>query len=127
MASAIHEASAGGANVVIECVGTPETVAAGVRALLPGGRLVVVGVGMMPPIVDLPQAVFAFQELSVLGSFGSHQADLEEILRLEAAGTIDIEASISHRLRLDQVAEGLEMLRTKRGDPQRIVVEIAAG
>jgi hypothetical protein len=28
-------------------------------------------------------------------------------------------------LRLDQVTEGLEMLRTKRGDPQRIAVEIA--
>jgi hypothetical protein len=30
------------------------------------------------------------------------------------------------RVGLDEVAEGLEMLRTKRGDPQRIVVEIAA-
>lgn len=114
-----------GADVVIECIGTPETVAAGVRALRPGGRLVAVGVGMMPPSIDVPLAVFAFHELAMLGSFGSHVADLEEILRLEAAGTIDIEASISHRLRLDQAAEGLEMLRTKRGDPQRIVVEMA--
>jgi len=123
-ASAIRDLTGGGADVVIECVGTPGTVAAGVRGLLPGGRLVAVGVGMMPPAVDLPQAIFAFQELSVLGSFGSHQADLKEILELEAAGTIDIESSISHRLALDEVAEGLEMLRTKRGDPQRIVVEI---
>lgn len=60
------------------------------------------------------------------GSFGSHQRDLEEILRLEDTGIINVEASVSHRLRLDQVAEGLEMLRTKRGDPQRIVVEMAA-
>lgn len=125
-AAAIRSMSDGGADVVIECVGSPETVAAGVRALLPGGRLVAVGVGMMPPAVDLPQAIFAFQELSVLGSFGSHQADLQEILELEAAGTIDIESFISHRVALDEVAEGLEMLRTKRGDPQRIVVEIAA-
>lgn len=125
-AAAIRSMSDGGADVVIECVGSPETVAAGVRALLPGGRLVAVGVGMMPPAIDLPQAIFAFQELSVLGSFGSHQADLQEVLELEAAGTIDIESVISHRVALDEVAEGLEMLRTKRGDPQRIVVEIAA-
>lgn len=125
-AAAIRGVIDGGVDVVIECVGTPDTVAAGVRALVPGGRLVVVGVGMMPPAIDLPQAIFAVQELSVLGSFGSHQADLEEIFAFEAAGKIDIEASISHRLRLEQVGEGLEMLRTKRGNPQRIVVEIAA-
>ena len=81
---------------------------------------------MMPPAVDVPQAIVALHELAVLGSFGSHAHDLEEILRLEAAGTIDIEASIAHRLRLDPVAEGLEMLHTKRSDPQRIVVEIAS-
>ena len=126
-ASAMQDATGGGADVVIECVGSPETVTAGVRALLPGGRLVVVGVGMMPPAVDVPQAIFALHELAVIGSFGSHARDLEEIFRLEAAGTINIEASISHRLRLDQVAEGLDMLHTKRGDPQRIVVEIGAG
>lgn len=116
-----------GADVVVECVGAPETLAAGARALRPGGRLIAVGVGMMPPGLDLPVAVFAFHELAVLGSFGSHPEDLQEILRLEAAGTIDIEASISHRLRLEQVGEGLEMLRTKRGDPQRIVVEMPIG
>ncbi|HYB90333.1 MAG TPA: zinc-binding dehydrogenase [Candidatus Binataceae bacterium] len=126
-AGAVRDLTGGGADVAIECVGTPETVAAGVRALAPGGRLVVVGVGMMPPAVGVPQATFAVQELSILGSFGSHQRDLEEVLRLQADGAIDIEASISHRLRLDQVAEGLEMLRTRRGDPRRIVVEIPVG
>ncbi len=125
--AAIRELSDGGTEVVIECVGSPETVAAGARALIPGGRLIVVGVGIMPPAIDLPQALFAFQELSVLGSFASHQDDLREVLQLEADGKIDIEASISHRLRLEEVAEGLEMLRMKHDNPRRIVVEIAAG
>jgi D-arabinose 1-dehydrogenase-like Zn-dependent alcohol dehydrogenase len=120
----MREITMGGPDLVLECVGTPETVAAGVNMLHPGGRLVVVGVGMEPPRIDLPQALFGFTELSVLGSFGSHPEDLEEILRLEAAGEIDIESAITHRLRLDEVASGLEMLRTKRGDPDRIVVEI---
>jgi 2-desacetyl-2-hydroxyethyl bacteriochlorophyllide A dehydrogenase len=114
----------GGADLVIECVGRPETVAAGVRALRPGGRLVVVGVGMQPPRIDLPQALFCVGELSVIGSFASHIEDLATVLRLEEAGLLDIEASISHRLPLERVAEGLEMLRTKSGDPQRIVVEM---
>lgn len=123
-ALAIRNLTAGGADLVLECVGNPQTVASGVRALRPGGRLVVVGVTMMPPHIDLPQALFALTELAVLGTFGSHKEDVETVFRLEAAGTIDIEAAISHRLTLDQVGEGLDMLRTKRGDPRRIVVEI---
>lgn len=122
----IHDLTQGGADIVVECVGSPETVAAGVRGLLPGGRLISVGVGMRPPAIDLPQALFSLTELSVMGSFGSHKEDLETILQMQATGVIDIEASISHRLPLSEVANGLEMLRTKKGDPQRIVVEMAA-
>jgi 2-desacetyl-2-hydroxyethyl bacteriochlorophyllide A dehydrogenase len=120
----IRDVTDGGADLVLECVGSAATVASGVRALLPGGRLIAVGVGMMPPHIDLPQAIFCLTELAVIGSFGSHKEDLEEIFRLEAAGAIDIEATISHRLPLSAVADGLEMLRTKRDHPQRIVVEI---
>jgi len=120
----IQQLTGGGADVVVECVGNPSTLAYGVRALRPGGRLIAVGVGMMPPQIDLPQALFSLMELSVLGSFGSHKEDLEEIFRLEAVGKIDIESSISHRLALAQVEHGLDMLRTKSGDPQRIVVEM---
>ena len=123
-ATRIKELTDGGVDLVLECVGTPATVASGVNALHPGGRLVVVGVGLEPPRIDLPQAVFSFVELSLLGSFGSHAEDLEHVLRLQADGEIDIEVSISHRLSLDRVAEGLEMLDTKRGDPERIVIEL---
>jgi 2-desacetyl-2-hydroxyethyl bacteriochlorophyllide A dehydrogenase len=122
----IRELTGGGADLVLECVGAPETLAAGVRALLPGGRLIAVGVGMMPPQIDLPQALFSFTELAVIGTFGSHKEDIEEVFRLEAAGTIDIESSISHRIGLDAVGDGLDMLRTKKGTPQRILVEMEA-
>ena len=67
----------------------------------------------------------ALQELSVAGSFGSHPHDLEEIFRLEAEHVIDIEASVSYRLALGADRRGTrDAVRTKRGDPQRIVVEL---
>jgi threonine dehydrogenase-like Zn-dependent dehydrogenase len=50
--------------------------------------------------------------------------DLDEVLRMEADGVIDICSSFTHRLPLDEVPEALEMLRTKRGDPERIVIEM---
>jgi threonine dehydrogenase-like Zn-dependent dehydrogenase len=122
-AARVLELAEGGVDVALECVGKPETVATGASALHPGGRLVIVGVGMEPPQFNQPQVAFLAGELSVLGSFGSHAQDLAEVLRLQAAGVIDIDSAISHRLRLDEVATGLEMLRTKRGNPDRIVVE----
>jgi len=120
--AALRELTRGGADLALECVGTPDSVALGVSALHAGGRLVVVGVGWQPPRIDLPQALFGLQELQVLGSFGSHVADLEEVLRLQQRGDIDIEAAITHRVTLDQVIDGLERLRSKRGDPDRIVM-----
>jgi propanol-preferring alcohol dehydrogenase len=125
-ASDVREHTGGGADLVVECVGRPETTAAALRCLRPGGRLVLVGVCMQPPRLDLPQALFCIGELTVLGSFASHRADLEAVLALAAEGRLDLDGAISHRLPLDRVAEGIEMLHTRRGDPQRIVVEPGA-
>ena len=107
----LHELTGGGVDLSVECYGSPDTIAHSVNALDRGGTLVIVG-------------VFAIAEISVLGSFASHPEDLAEVLRMEANGTIDICSSITHRLPLDQVPEALEMLRTKRGDPERIIIEM---
>ena len=120
----IRSAVGDGADLVLECVGTADTVSIGVRSLVAGGRLVCVGVGMESPRIDLPQALFDMWELSVIGTMSSHPADLEEVLRLQAEGRIDIEEVVSHRFALEKVSDALEMLMTKRGDPQRIVIEI---
>jgi len=120
---AIRAATGIGADIVVECIGSAQTVAAGVMALAPGGRCVTLGVGMEQPRIDLPLAIFDVLELSVMGTFASHKEDLEEVLRLEAQGAIDIEGSISHRLPLAETAAGLEMLRTGGADVQRIVIE----
>ena len=120
----LHELTGGGVDLSVECYGSPDTIAHSVNALDRGGTLVIVGVCMQPPRIDLPVGVFAIAEISVLGSFASHPEDLAEVLRMEANGTIDICSSITHRLPLDQVPEALEMLRTKRGDPERIIIEM---
>lgn len=118
----ITDAAGGGVEVAVECVGHPETVTIGLRSLAPGGRLAVVGVGMMPPPIELPQALFALWELSVIGSFGSHRDDLEEVLALEADDMLDIGSAVSHQVDVTGVPGGLEQLRDHRDDPQRILM-----
>lgn len=112
----------GGAEVAIECVGRPDTASLGAVSLAPGGRLVLLGVGMASPPIPYPQALFVLSEYSVIGSFASHKEDLAEVLELAAEGVIDIDATISHRVTLEEVPDGYERLREQRGDPQRIVM-----
>lgn len=118
----VRELTDGGVDLSLECVGTPDTVAYAANALDRAGRLVLVGVGMQPPRIEIPLVMLAVREIGIFGSFASHAADLEEVLRMEAEGEIDIGSSITHRLPLHRVPEALEMLRTKRGDPERIVI-----
>jgi D-arabinose 1-dehydrogenase-like Zn-dependent alcohol dehydrogenase len=120
----LKEITKGGVDLALECIGTPDTVAYAANSLDRGGRLVLIGVGMKPPRIELPLALLAIYEISLLGSFASHLEDLAEVLRMEAEGVIDICASITHRFPLDGVPEALEMLRTKRGDPERILIEM---
>ncbi|RIK05429.1 MAG: zinc-binding dehydrogenase [Acidobacteria bacterium] len=123
-AGQIRQVLPDGAGLVLECVGLPETVSAGVLSLALGGRIVLVGVCMQPPPIPLPQAIFSLAEMTVYGAFASHKRDLEEVLALQSEGKIDIDGSISHRFPLEEAPAALEMLMSKEGDPQRIVVEI---
>lgn len=113
------------AEVVLECVGRADTVMLGNWLIQPGGRLVLVGVGMEPPPIVFPQALFTLCEYSVLGSFASHRHDLEAVFDLVVQGELDIDASISHRIGLEEVPAGYDRLRDYRDDPQRIVMERA--
>ncbi len=92
-----------GATLVLECVGRTETVELGLAALAPGGRLVVVGVGLGQPKLP-PLAMFIGSELSVHGSFGSTPAEIETVLGLISAGRIDVSASVQRHVRLTDAA-----------------------
>ncbi len=118
----VRSATDGGAEVVVECVGRSETTELGSWCLVPGGRLVLVGVGMAPPPIPYPQALFTVGEYSVIGSFASHRDDIAAVLDLDAAGVIDIDATVSHRISLEEVPAGYAQLREHRDDPQRIVM-----
>ncbi len=92
-----------GATLVLECVGRTETVELGLAALAPGGRLVVVGVGIGQPKLP-PLGMFIGSELSVHGSFGSTPAEIETVLGLIAAGRIDVSSSVQREVGLTEAA-----------------------
>ena len=62
-----------GVTLAVEAVGITETASAAARSLVPGGRVLLIGIGMMPPPVEIPQALFALWEHSLIGTFGSQR------------------------------------------------------
>ncbi|MGZ8784742.1 MAG: zinc-binding dehydrogenase [Acidimicrobiia bacterium] len=100
----------GGVDTAIEFVGRAATLDAAVKSLRPGGTAIAVGVGT-EPLTTLPPVLWARHEYALLGSFGSHRRDVEQILEWLADGTLRAPA-------LEEIPlEGAEL----------IIMELASG
>jgi L-iditol 2-dehydrogenase len=94
----------GGADVVIECAGVPETVAQATRLAKKGGTAVILGVMPQGAKVEIEPFDILFRELKVLGSFINpfvHRRAAE----LVASGEIKIAPLISRTVSLDEAAD----------------------
>jgi alcohol dehydrogenase, propanol-preferring len=118
----IQQATGGrGVDLSLECIGLQETIASAVRILRTGGRAVIVGLGS-EHIVTLPPTEFVRREISLLGSYAFTTREIVELIEWVKVGKLDLSASISKRLSLEDVNQGLEALHQKIDDPIRLVV-----
>jgi len=96
-----QDVPAGGADVVLECVGRAETMQAAVEAVRPGGT--VVWVGVTPPAVELtlkPYDLFR-REITIRGTY-TNPYTMDRALAMLGAGQIDWQAMVTHRFPLHQ-------------------------
>ncbi len=110
-----------GLDVTVDLVGSNSVLEQAVSCLRRGGRAVMVGLSM-DPIALGPGLVFGVQEHALLGHLGYRKGHLEELIRLLAAGRLDLSASISDVIPLEAVADGVRRLAAKEEDLVRIVV-----
>jgi S-(hydroxymethyl)glutathione dehydrogenase/alcohol dehydrogenase len=108
-----------GVDFAFDAVGSMALVSAGVRAVTPGGAMVMVGA---PKADDRLDGVFASmlvgQEKRILGSMvGSCYAprDFPLLLGLWRRGLLDLERMVSFRRPLSEINEGIADLRAGRG------------
>src|SRR5690606_9700322 len=92
-----------------------------VKALRPGGRATIVGLGPQA-IQTVPIALFVSQETELVGSFGYTQQDLGELYDLVESGRLALRRSVTDRLSLDEFPDALRRLETREGNPVRMVV-----
>jgi L-iditol 2-dehydrogenase len=118
VAAEIHRRAGGrGADLALEAVGIPATVAVALAAVRKGGSVALVG--NLRPQAELPLQAVVTRELTVFGSCAS-AGEYPACLEMIARGTIDVDAITSAVAPLAEGAEWFE--RLYRGDPQLIKV-----
>jgi L-iditol 2-dehydrogenase len=97
-------------DVLLECSGAAPVVSAGITALQPLGRAVLVGMGASAE-QTLPVATIQNRELVVTGTF-RYAHTYPDAIALVAGGRIDLDALVGARLPLDESERALKMGHT---------------
>jgi D-arabinose 1-dehydrogenase-like Zn-dependent alcohol dehydrogenase len=110
-----------GLDVAVDLVGANRVLAQGNACLGRYGRLVMIGLSI-EPIALGPGVAFGVKSHSMLGHLGYQKEHLDQLVKLVAAGRLDVSRSVSEVMPLEQVGRGVERLAKKEGNPIRLVV-----
>lgn len=100
----LGEPPAGRVDVAVEAVGRPESIAAALKMVRDGGRVILVGVASAGQTAAVEINRVVRRGLTIKGSFGCRvRADMPELLRLAGAGRVKPGTSISRRLPLEEI------------------------
>jgi len=102
-----------GADVFIECSGSPDAVRMGFQIVRRGGQYTQIGLPSKP--FNLNFALVAYKELIVRGSLGQRWTSWKIGLKMLSEGLIKTEPLISDVLPLSQWEIGFRKVRTKEG------------
>ncbi|MGM0652488.1 MAG: zinc-dependent alcohol dehydrogenase [Bacillota bacterium] len=110
-----------GVDIAIELIGLTATIRQAIDNNGPGGRTVVVGI--CPDEMELnPYHDLLLLEKTIMGSADQCREDFPVIIQMVAQKRLDLSQSVSHELPLEEINQGLEILKNKKENPVRIVV-----
>jgi len=125
-AAAVVEASGGGVDYAIEATGRVDAMLTAFLSTRARGAAVLIGIPRDDAVLPLPALSIPRMERRVLGSlYGSSrpERDFVQILDLYRRGVLPLDKLISHRLPLDELDRGFELLRS--GEALRVVLDLA--
>ncbi|MEO7446962.1 MAG: zinc-binding dehydrogenase, partial [Humibacillus sp.] len=105
-------------DALIECTGHPAVTRAGVGALAPAGRAVLVGMG--GDEVTLPLSLIQERELVVTGTF-RYANTWPTAIGLVASGAVDLDRLVTSRHTLGETAEALVAGRSDPGGIKAVI------
>ncbi|GGM04586.1 Zn-dependent alcohol dehydrogenase [Nakamurella endophytica] len=125
--AAVRELTDGGADHVLEAVGTSRTVMQALEMLRPGGTATVIGMVPGGRPVEIQGTDFFLQEKRLQGSFmGSNQfkVDIPRYIELNRQGRLMLDELVTHTVTLETINEGVAILAA--GEATRVVTVLDA-
>ena len=121
--AAVLDATDGrGADVVITAAASGRAQEQGLQMLARRGRLSLFGgLPKDAPNITVDANLVHYRELTIVGVNGSTPAHNKQALELIASGAVPVADLITHRLPLDQVLEGIEIVA--RGEAIKVTIE----
>jgi Zn-dependent alcohol dehydrogenase len=121
---AVRAATGGGADKVIETVGSERVLADAYAATRRGGTTVTVGLPHPERMLSIPAVSLVAEERTLRGSYlGScvPARDIPRFVELFRAGRLPVDRLLTHRLALDDLNEGFDRLARGEGVRQAVV------
>lgn len=109
------------ADVVLDFVGFRKTIQKGIDCVGKGGRMVLAGIGLEDICVSFYKTIIG-KEMELIGVNDHLKSELAQLIELVDSGKIDLSSTVTHRVQLEDVNYGMEILEKKIGNPVRVVV-----
>lgn len=109
------------ADLVVDYVAQKKTIDAAIRSIRMGGRIVLVGLSS-DEIQLSPYRTIIGKEMEIIGSDDHTKAELRDLIQFVESGRLNLSSSVTHRVRLEDVNTGLEIVERGIGNPIRVVV-----
>jgi L-iditol 2-dehydrogenase len=114
-----------GADAVILAVAANQLVRPALEATRPGGRTMLFAQTVRSEVAIDPAAI-CVDEKSLVGSYSASVDLQEEAVRFVLGRELDLTQLITHRFRLSQAVEALQLASNPRADSLKVVVQPAA-
>ncbi|EKR64034.1 putative chlorophyll synthesis pathway protein BchC [Leptospira weilii str. 2006001853] len=111
-----------GVDLLADFSGYMSNIEESLRAMNPGGRIVLVGIGRQPLKFQIP-FILIERMISVLGSYGSDRRAIPELIDLYLKGKINLSHSITSHHTLEELNQCLEDLDERKGNPIRFIIQ----
>jgi 2-desacetyl-2-hydroxyethyl bacteriochlorophyllide A dehydrogenase len=108
------------ADLVLDFVGAAKVVEQEIGCVGKGGRMVLVGIGQDNISISPYESIIG-KEMELIGVNDHLRSELAQLIEIVGSGMMDLSASITHRVHLDEVNTGLRILEERIGNPIRVV------
>lgn len=113
----VREATGGdGADVVIAAAPTAESQAQAFEMVRKGGGVnLFASLPRGESVIELDTRVIHYGQITVTGASDSRPRDVRDALDLLQAGKVDVAAIVTHELPLDELLDGIELMKQRSG------------